>query len=181
MNLNSAALKLMVSKGLTLQDVADIVEANEQTRDPTAAERMRRMRAKKKGGSVTRNVTPEPPNDNILTPGSEAKASSPYIAPPGVPDETWADFLKSPKRKKAGMSQTAYAGICNNLNELAEHGYPPGAMVALAVERGWTTVKLEWVQNDKRNNSMGRHQPADGLSSTARAAVAVFGLGTRQQ
>jgi len=181
MNLSAAALKILLSKGMTLADVAEFVEANEQTRDPTAAERMRRMRAKRKGESVTRNVTTEPPNDNTLTPGSEAKASSQYAPPPGVPDATWADFLKSPKRKKAGMSRTAYAGICANLNDLAEHGYPPGKMIALAVERGWTTVKLEWVQNDgKQRNSMGGNQPSDGLSSTARAAVAVFGLGTRQ-
>jgi hypothetical protein len=110
---------------------------------------------------------------------SEAKASSQRIAflpPSGVPDEIWSDFLKSPKRRKAGMSTTAYAGIQNNLNTLAEHGYPPGEMIALAVERGWTTVKLEWVQNDGK--SLGRHQPAnDGLSPTTRAARAVFGIG----
>lgn len=107
---------------------------------------------------------------------SEAKASSRYPAPDGVPDETWEDFLNSPKRKKAGMSGTAYSGIRNNLIELAEHGYPPGEMIALAVERGWTTVKLKWVENDGQRNSLGRHQPAnDGFSSTARAANAVFG------
>jgi hypothetical protein len=98
-----------------------------------------------------------------------------FPPPNGVSDEVWADFLRSPKRRKAGMSKTAYSGICNNLVLLAEHGFPPGEMIALAVERGWTTVKLEWVQNEQRTNSLGRNQPADGLSSTARAAIAVFG------
>lgn len=172
MSFNVAMLKQMRDEGMSLDACIRVLEAGEKRADPTAAERKRRQRAKSQ-----RDVTRDPPNDNILTPGSEAKASSPYIAPPGVPDETWADFLKSPKRKKAGMSPTAYAGICNNLNDLAEHGYPPGAMIALAVERGWTTVKLEWVQNDKRTNSLGRHQPDDGLSPTTRAARAVFGLG----
>lgn len=112
---------------------------------------------------------------------SEAKASSAvratYPAPSGVPESVWADFLKSPKRRKAGMSDTAYAGIKNNLTILAEHGFPPGEMIALAVERGWTTVKLEWVlnDNDRRTNSMAGHQPSDGLSNTARAGIAVFG------
>lgn len=73
MKFNAAALKLMLDKGLTLGDVVEIAAANERVSDPGAAERMRNMRARKR---VTRNVTPEPPNDNILTPVSEAKASS---------------------------------------------------------------------------------------------------------
>lgn len=109
---------------------------------------------------------------------SEPNGSSPrarFPAPPDVPDPVWADFLKSPKRHKAGMSQTAYAGICHNLQELAEHGFPPGECIATAVERGWTTVKLDWMENERRPHTLGRNQPADGLSSTARAAMAVFG------
>lgn len=125
---------------------------------------------------TTRTPAAAAPKPLRTTNSSEAKASSQYAAPDGVPDETWADFLKSPKRRKAGMSKTAYSGIVNNLTKLAEHGYPPGAMVALAVERGWATIKLEWVEGDGRRNSLGRHQPAnDGFSSTARAANAVFG------
>jgi hypothetical protein len=113
---------------------------------------------------------------------SEAKASSPkrvWPLPVGVGLQAWTDFLKSPARRKAGMSETAYSGIVNNLRILAEHGYPPGEMIALAVERGWRTVKLEWVQNERqsRTNSLGRNQPADGLSATSRAALRVFGPG----
>lgn len=66
MNLNSAALLLMAAKGLTLEDVAEIVRANEVTRDPTAAERQARCRARKRVSR--RDVTRDPPNDNILTP-----------------------------------------------------------------------------------------------------------------
>jgi hypothetical protein len=80
-----------------------------------------------------------------------------FPPPPEVADGVWADFLRSPKRRKAGMSQTAYAGICRNLIELAEHGFPPGEMIALAVERGWTTVKLDWVLNtDERKPRHGQ-------------------------
>lgn len=186
MNFNAAALRLMLAKGLSLGDVVEIAEANERRSDPTAADRMRRYRERK---SVTRNVTRNaPPNDNSNPPvASEAKAaSSPHRAkfppPPNVSDGIWADFLASPKRRKAGMSKTAYAGIKNNLAELAEHGFPPGDMVALAVERGWTTIKLEWVQNDERSQTyrrspdrLGRNQSPDGLSPTTRAALAVFG------
>jgi len=104
--------------------------------------------------------------------GSEAKASSPrprkkadFPAPDRVPSEAWADFLESPNRRKAGMSATAYTGICNRLTELAEHGYPPGEMIALAVERGWKTVKLEWVLNDERRNSGGADPTLVALAS----------------
>lgn len=111
---------------------------------------------------------------------SEAKASSAtrvWPLPHGVSLQVWTDFLKSPKRRKAGMNETAYAGIVKNLRICAEHGFPPGETLALAVERGWTTVKLEWVQNERRTNSLGRHQSSDGLSSTSRAGIAVFGSG----
>lgn len=123
--------------------------------------------------------------DTIREPvSSEAKASSlsrgKFPPPPDVPDEIWKDFLASPKRRKAGMSATAYAGITNNLRICAEHGFPPGETLALAVERGWTTVKLEWVLEDgrrTRTNGLGRNQSGDGLSATTRAARDVFGLG----
>jgi hypothetical protein len=116
---------------------------------------------------------------------SEAKASShkrprkknPFPAPNDVPDQVWSDFLESPKRRKAGMSATAYAGITNNLRTLAEHGYPPGKMIALAVERGWTTVKLEWVQNDERQSSsnitsLRGHRPDPALDLLRAASAA---------
>lgn len=139
-------------------------------------------RCKKQHGRRAKSA-PKPSRTVI---SSEAKASSQrpskksdFPAPSGVTDEVWSDFLESPKRRKAGMSATAYAGINNNLRELAEHGFPPGEMVALAVERGWATVKLEWVKNDgqQRTNGLGRNQPNDGLSATTRAARDVFGLG----
>src|ERR1051325_5722776 len=70
MSLNAQALRLLAEKGLTASDIAELAEALEVRRDPTAAERMRRYRAKKEERvTVTRNVTVEPsPNDNILTP-----------------------------------------------------------------------------------------------------------------
>jgi hypothetical protein len=191
---NAAALKLMLEKGLTLGDVCEIAAANEAR--SSAAERQKRYRDRAR--DVTRDVTPSPNERDNLTPTRVEKPSpkgeskNPVVQdekrqaiasclrvafppPNGVSDEVWGDFLRSPKRRKAGMSKTAYSGICNNLVLLAEHGFPPGEMIALAVERGWTTVKLEWVQNEQRTNSLGRNQPADGLSSTARAAIAVFG------
>jgi hypothetical protein len=121
------------------------------------------------GGTRNRKELTDKNTDVFLS----ARGREQFEPPKDVPPQAWHDFLTSPKRRKAGMSQTAYAGICRNLNTLAEHGYPPGEMVALMVEHGWLTVKLEWVQNVER--PFGNQEPADGLSSTARAALQVFG------
>jgi len=166
---NAAMLKQMQVEGLNLDACIRVLEAAERKSDPTNAQRQARFRANKKAKAEDNGVTVTgvtPPNDiDNLTPrdGSEAKASSPYPAPEGVSDDVWGDFLKSPKRRKAGMSKTAYAGITNNLKILAEHGFPPGEMIALAVERGWITVKLEWVQNERRpanSNTIGKSAAA---------------------
>lgn len=200
MSFNAAALKLMADKGLSAHDIAEIAAVNEMR--SSAAERQARYRERKRNErDVTRDVTPSPNERDNLTPTRETKTEPKgsskslieeekqraigsclkvaYPAPDGVTDPVWRDFLNSPKRRKAGMSATAYSGIVRNLAELAEHGFPPGEMIVLAVERGWVTVKLEWVlnDNDRRTHTMGRHQPADGLSATTRAAVKVFGPG----
>lgn len=39
----------------------------------------------------------------------------------------------------------------------------------------WNWLGRQHDERHRRTNSMGRHQPNDGLSSTARAAIAVFG------
>lgn len=180
------------------ETAARLEKKRKGSRDRQARKRERDSNAESRVTAVTERDVPAPNERDILTPTHvekpEAKASvkkpevddekrraitsclrAAFPPPPDVETLIWTDFVNSPKRKKAGMSQTVYRGICNNLALLAEHGFPPGEMIALAAERGWTTVKLEWVQNDRRSNALGRHQPADGLSSTARAAIAVFG------
>lgn len=84
MNLSAAALRLMAEKGLTLEDVAEIVAANE-SRDPTNAERQARHRAKKKAESNGVTVTPVTgfPNDrDILTLPDSPSVISSEITPP---------------------------------------------------------------------------------------------------
>jgi hypothetical protein len=188
-------IELSATVAFEARPVVDRAAENKRTYD----REYRRTHRKNRTTSYETNDCPAPNEIDILTPTRETKTEPKcsskssiqreklaavgvclkvaYPAPIGVADEVWRDFLASPKRRKAGMSKTAYAGICNNLAKLAEHGFPPGEMLALAVERGWVTVKLEWVMNDneRRPNTMARHQPADGLSSTARAALQVFG------
>jgi uncharacterized protein YdaU (DUF1376 family) len=49
-----------------------------------------------------------------------------------------------------------------------------------ARKRDWQAAWANWIieqdnRDGRRTNTLGRHQPADGLSSTARASLAVFG------
>lgn len=67
MTFNSAALKLMLDKGLTLADVVEIAVANERRSDPTNADRQARYRERKRN-AVTSRVTP--PKENISNPHS---------------------------------------------------------------------------------------------------------------
>lgn len=179
MSFNIATLKAMRDEGLSLDACIRVLETAESKADTTADKRRawdRERKAEKRaedralsGGNPPDCPPEKGSNDiDILTSqnvkNSEPKGSSKkpnFSAPPNVPDEVWRDFLNSPKRRKAGMNATAYAGIKANLVILAEHGFPPGEMIALAVERGWTTVKLEWVLNDQnRNQRNERSQPS---------------------
>lgn len=159
MSFNAATLKLMLEKGLTLGDVVEIAFANQEKTD-TAAERRRawdrdRKRQKREeeremSGGMSGGNPPDPaPNDiDNLTPtqvtpiepiGSKPRGRFP--APDGVSAEQWTDFLAVRRSKRAGrMTETGYSRLCAKLSKLAEDGWPPGEMVGLAVERGWTSV-----------------------------------------
>lgn len=103
-------------------------------------------------------------------PSSNARASFP--APIGVSDEQWSAFKK---QRKKPLNERSYLLLSNKLAALAEDGWPPGDMIDLAIERGWETVFAPRDRQHGRPHTLGRDQSADGLSSTARAAIAVFG------
>lgn len=137
------------------------------TGDTVSPVTKRHQRQMKHSGGDT--MSPKPSGTVIPKKDKPSLDKRAFAAPPGVPDDVWADFLKSPNRRKAGMSQTAYNGICNNLTILAEHGFPPGDMIALAVERGWRTVTLEWAQNNQRKQ--GYERPDTNPTGTALSRV----------
>jgi hypothetical protein len=112
-NLSAAALRLMAEKGLSLADVAEIVEANEAERSP-AAVRQARYRQNKKvqrnGCDVTRDVTQPPPNDrDILTPQSSPRISNEISSP--------ADEIETSELKPEHVVE-----VWNDL--AARHGLP---------------------------------------------------------
>lgn len=89
------------------------------------------------------NPTPAPTRENI-------PAKAPAFAkrrwpkdmppPPGVSDDQWAGFVQHRVAKRQRLTPRAYELLCGKLAEFAENGWPPGAAIDRAVERGWLTV-----------------------------------------
>lgn len=188
MNFNAAALKLMADKGLTAHDIAEIALANEKRADPTAAERKRRQRTKDKSQRVV--TRDSPPNDkDILTPQvqvSEPSGSSPeprpWALPLGVSLQVWTDFRANRKRKRLGETPTAWKAFNDDLRRVSlQTGIPPPKLIEMCAAKGWGGIYDPRNDDGRQTNSMGRNQSSDGLSSTARAAVSVFGPPTGEQ
>jgi hypothetical protein len=186
MSFSTAMLKQMREEGLSLDACIRVLEAGEPDRS-SAAVRQARYRKNKKArdvtdGDVTRDVTPPPNERDNLTPvdASEAEASShqprPWALPVGVSLQVWTDFLANRKRKRLGNTETAWKAFNDDLKRIsAQTGIPPPKLIELCTAKGWGAIYDPRNENEQRTERMGRHQPSDGLSSTARAAISVFG------
>ena len=167
MTVNSAMLEAMQAEGLDLAACIRVVKAGEKRADPTAADRMAKMRAKRKGRSVTRNVTSEPLIEELHIPVSEAKASSPiWVCPEGVEPRHWADFRKARKAKRSIDSETAYEAVLRDLAKHSDDDWPPGRLVEHAAAKGWASI------NDPRKPMNGygngqQHRTNYGKNPTA--------------
>jgi hypothetical protein len=95
--------------------------------------------------------------------GASSKKTRPAFAPPpGVSGDQWRDFLSVRANRKAKMTETAYSRLCAKLERLREDGWPPGEMIGLAVERGWTSVfpPREQVNGTGQDSGIGRTEAA---------------------
>jgi hypothetical protein len=81
-------------------------------------------------------------------------------------------LLKVRVNKRAKMTAGAYRAIVKKLEKWSAEGCPPGPIVANAVERGWTSV---FETDEMKKGSFNGKSNHNGLSSTARAALSVFG------
>lgn len=63
-----------------------------------------------------------------------------YPCPEGVDPVDWDSLLANRKAKRSPMTPGAYRQIIKKLDGWKRDGWPPGPIVAAAVERGWTTV-----------------------------------------
>lgn len=136
-----------------------------------------------------RSTDVEPTDTQAHT--SEAKASSvvadekreaigaclqiAWPCPEGVDPAHWRDFKRNRKTRRLTNSETAYLGQLRELERLSDDEWPPGRLVQYAAEKGWGSINDPREQLHGRSDTLGRNQPADGLSSTARASLSVFG------
>jgi hypothetical protein len=181
--MNAAAIEMLISKGLSATDILDVARALEKKTDGTNAERQARFRAARKprkSNAVT--VTPvTPPNDNTLTPVevSETNVSSPqpWTRPVAVPAQVWSDLLENRKRKRLPNTATAWKQFQNDVVKVAaQTGIPPPELIERCTAKGWGAIY------DPREDGNGRNkQSSGGLSSTARAALDVFGSAPARQ
>ena len=70
----------------------------------------------------------------------------------GLPEDltpaVWADFLKARKvNRKPISTQTAVDRVAASLHRCKQAGFSPDYALGEAIERGWQSVKLDWLQN----------------------------------
>lgn len=139
-------------------------------KDPTAAERQKRYREKKRderNGTVT--LRP-PESDTDTEEDTSYEVSSPPATqsvsrenkkpshrpakPDGVSDAVWFDFVSMRKQKRARLSQTALDGI---QREATKAGWSLEEALRECCTRGWQSFKAEWVNKSTGGNN-GTHQ-----------------------
>ena len=119
-----------------------------------------------------------PPYTETETDSSEPKGSSPrpWALPAGVSLQVWTDFLANRKRRRLGTSPTAWKAFNDDLRRVSSQtGIPPPDLIERCTAKGWGAIYDPREQRSERSLSGTRPGDPDGLSSTARAAIAVFG------
>jgi hypothetical protein len=129
------------------------------------------------GSPKERNQTPSLPPALVSEPDGSSPEPRPWALPVGVSLQVWDDFLTNRRRKRLPNTETAWKGFNDDLKRVsAQTGIPPPKLITQCTAKGWGAIydpKDE--PNVRRTDTMGRHQSTDGLSSTARAALSVFG------
>ena len=186
MTLTSAALEVLVAKGLSAADILDVARALEVRKDPTAAERKRRQREREAAGrdmsqrDVTRDEPPsldkeKCPKEINPTPAhthtSPARVA-PWPCPEGVDARHWSDFLANRKRKKLTNSVTAHEGVLADIARLSDDHWPPGALVQHAAAKGWGSINYpsDGPRDERRNGQQRMAGHRSGGSVTIDAA-----------
>lgn len=126
-----------------------------------------------------------PPDPQKLTPNptgvvsTRARKDRIFVCPEGVDPQHWEDLLANRKTKRLTNTPTAYRQLLDDLAKFADDEWPPGRIVEFAAARGWGAIfdprnSHGATANGRSAQPLGRHQPADGLSATTRAANRVF-------
>jgi hypothetical protein len=160
---NAAALKLMLEKGLTLGDVVEIAAANERKSDPTAKDRMARMRERR----ATRNVTRNPsPNDNTLTPPKELPPKAIALDPKPKKHRLPIDWEPKPFTLGTLAAQTVLrwepGRLERELSKFRDHHAAAGTRW-----ENWQAAWSKWVNNSDDFQRGRCGQPGIGKSQAA--------------
>lgn len=104
---------------------------------------------------TTNKRTNEQPSDNhptttIKKVRSKKERKEPPIAPQGVSQETWAEYLKTRTRLKAPNTERAINYLTNKITKLVNQGYNAEDLVATANMNGWKSV---YESNDRTNRA----------------------------
>jgi hypothetical protein len=135
---NVAMLKQMKAEGLSLDACIRVLEAGEKKADPTAAERMRKMRSKRaiKADVTPVTVTDEPLNDNTLIPVSPSDVSNETITPALKPEhvvEVWNDLAARRRLKPVQRLSPERRKVVNT--RIGQHPIEDFTEAIAAVER----------------------------------------------
>lgn len=201
MSLSQAILDALIATGATREQLAAVMRADIAEREAEEAAKLETKRAKDRERQqrhrLSRKVTVTPRDerdvgfnerDNLTSREGipqEAKASLPQARKSNRAARLPEDWQPKPLTGKAAEMVACWqAGELER--ELAKFKNYWLAKGGAAVSTNWQRNWVNWLINADerkahgRTNSMGRHQP-DGLSSTARAGLAVFGSAPARQ
>lgn len=109
----------------------------------------------------SRTIIPSEPKGSS---GKRARAENEFPCPEGVDQIDWQSLLANRKQQRAPMNAGAYRQILQKLERWSRDGWPPGPIVAYAVERGWRTVfETDEMKHGNAQHHIGKpRQTSDG-------------------
>jgi hypothetical protein len=141
--MNAATIELLLSKGLSGEDILDVARAMEVKADRTNAERQARHRAKKRNAvTVTGDTPPKERKSNPPEPICSNEQTNPNELPTWLPAKPWREFVEMRRSmgKRAPFTDAAQRNIIAKLGKLRGEGHDPADLLTEAVSRGWRGV-----------------------------------------
>lgn len=197
MSLTAAILDALIAAGATREQIvaamkADIAEreadeaARLETKRECNRERQRRHRASRDVTPVTRDACD---NNELVSPNKETPQTPKEINPhprtrdararaKTLPDNWQPEPFKPDGQAGLIAARKPVGWIERELSKFKDHALQNRRLCA-----DWNAAWRNWVKRadeydgQQRTNGLARNQPNDGLSSTTRAALRVFGPG----
>jgi hypothetical protein len=72
------------------------------------------------------------------------------VNPFDLPKSLIEDWLAVRAKKKTAVTPTAWTRLMSTLQKCREAGYDPTECFGLMVENGWNSLRLEWIENQKK-------------------------------